>query len=101
MEKIHFKKKDRDLFAALLSVLPGAGHIYKHHYLAGVGIMIGGNLLMILVTALLALATFGLAIILVPIAYVLGVAYAAYELEDWHGKHGYLHPWSGASSPKE
>ncbi|MBK1856308.1 hypothetical protein JO972_15160 [Verrucomicrobiaceae bacterium 5K15] len=93
MEKIHLRKQDRDLFAALLSVLPGAGHLYKHHYLAGLGIMTGGNLLMVFVTALLALATFGLAIILVPAAYVLGVAYAAYELEDWHGKHEHFHPW--------
>lgn len=96
MEKIQFRKKDRDLFAALLSVVPGGGHLYKRHYLAGFGILIGGNMLVVLVTALLALATFGLAIILVPAAYVLGIAYAAYELEDWHGRHTYLHPWTGA-----
>lgn len=100
MEKIKFRKKDRDLFAALLSVVPGGGHLYKHHYLAGSGILVGGNLLMVLVTALLALATFGVAIIVVPIVYVLGVAYAAYELEDWHGKHHMLHPWRADEAPK-
>ncbi|MCP5537780.1 MAG: hypothetical protein H7A51_16290 [Akkermansiaceae bacterium] len=93
MEEVHLSKKDRDLIATALSVLPGAGHLYKHHYLAGGGILIGGNLLMILVTALLSLATFGLAIIVVPIAYILGVAWAAHELPDWHGRHQYLHPW--------
>ena len=94
MEEIHLRKKDRDLIATLLSVLPGAGHLYKHHYAAGLGILIGGNLLMVLVTALLALATFGVAIIVIPATYVLGVAWAAHELEDWHGKHEFLHPWS-------
>lgn len=93
MKEIHLKKKDRDVIATILSVIPGAGHLYKHHYLAGVGILIGGNLLMVLVTALLSLATFGLAIIVVPTAYVLGVAWAAHELPDWHGRHQYLHPW--------
>lgn len=93
MENIHLRKKDRDLFAALLSVVPGVGHLYKHHYVAGVGILIGGNLLMLLITALLALATFGLAIIVVPVLYLMGVAWAAHELPDWHGKHHFLHPW--------
>ena len=101
MEKIHFKKKDRDLFAALLSVLPGAGHLYKHHYLAGIGIMIGGNLLMVLVTALLSIATFGVAIVVVPVAYLAGISYAAYELEDWHGKHQLLHPWRDVEKPHD
>ena len=93
MEEIHLRKQDRDLIAMLLSVIPGAGHLYKHHYLAGFGILIGGNLLMGLVTALLAIATFGVAIIVVPVVYIIGIAWAAHELEDWHGKHQYLHPW--------
>jgi len=93
MEKIHLTKQDRDMIAAVLSVIPGVGHIYKHHYFAGVGFLIGGNLLMLLVTALLSLATFGVALIVVPVAYGLGVAWAAHELPDWHGHHAYLHPW--------
>ncbi len=93
MEEIHMTKQDRDLIATVLSVIPGGGHLYKHHYLAGAGILVGGNLLMILVTALLALATFGVALIVVPIAYILGIAWTAHELPDWHGRHQYLHPW--------
>ncbi len=93
MEEIHLSKKDRDLIATALSVLPGVGHIYKHHYLAGVGILIGGNLLAALVTVLLSLATFGVALVVVPVAYVAGIAWAAHELPDWHGRHHYLHPW--------
>ena len=93
MEEIHLTKQDRDWIAAVLSVVPGVGHLYKHHYLAGAGILIGGNLLMVLVTALLSLATFGVALVVVPVAYVMGVAWAAHELPDWHGHHAYLHPW--------
>ena len=93
MEEIHLRKQDRDLFAALLSVVPGLGHLYKHHYIAGTSILIGGNLLMLLITALLSIATFGLAVLVVPVLYVLGVAWAAHELPDWHGRHQFLHPW--------
>ena len=89
MKLVQFRKQDRDLFAGLLSVIPGLGHIYKRHYLSGLGILTGGNLLMLLVTALLAMATFGVAIIVVPVAYMLAVAWAAHELPDWHGRHGY------------
>jgi len=94
MENIHLRKQDRDLIAMLLSVVPGVGHLYKHHYLGGLGILIGGNLLMVLVTALLSIATFGVAIIVAPVVYVIVVAWAAHELPDWHGKHEFLHPWS-------
>lgn len=93
METIHLNQKDRDFFAAILSVIPGLGHLYKHHYLEGVGILVGGNLLMIFITALLSIATFGLAVVIVPVAYLAGVAWAAHELPDWHGRHKYLHPW--------
>ena len=93
MEEIHLRKQDRDLFAALLSVAPGLGQLYKHHYFAGLSILIGGNLLMLLVTALLSIATFGLAVVVVPVLYVLGIAWAAHELPDWHGRHQFLHPW--------
>ena len=93
MEEIHLRKKDRDLIATVLSVLPGVGHIYKHHYLAGIGILMCGNLLVALVTVLLGLENFGVALIVVPVAYVVGIAWAAHELPDWHGRHQYLHPW--------
>lgn len=87
---------DRDEVAALLSVVPGAGHLYKHHYVAGMGFLIGGNLLVGLVSALMALGTFGLSLLLVPAAYIAAVAWVAYQLPDWHGRHSYLHPWHPA-----
>lgn len=96
MEELHLRKQDRDRFAAILSVIPGVGHLYKHHYLTGIMILSGGNLLMILVTALLSIATFGVALIVVPVAYMMAVAWAAHELPDWHGHHQFLHPWRRA-----
>ena len=93
MNNMHLTKEDRDRFAAIMSVIPGVGHLYKHHYLSGVMILIGGNLLTVLVTVLLSLATFGVALVVVPVAYIAGIAWAAHELPDWHGRHAYLHPW--------
>jgi len=93
MNDVHLTKEDRDRLAAIMSVIPGVGHLYKHHYLSGVVILIGGNLLTVLVTVLLSLATFGVALVVVPVAYIAGIAWAAHELPDWHGHHAYLHPW--------
>lgn len=84
---------DRNKIAAILSVIPGVGHLYKHYYLAGFGILIGGNLFMLFVTAWLSLATLGLALIVVPATYICGVAASAYYAEDRHGTHHVLHPW--------
>ena len=36
---------DRNKIAALLSIIPGLGHLYKHHYTSGLGILIGGNIM--------------------------------------------------------
>jgi hypothetical protein len=88
-----WKQVDRNKVAALLSVLPGLGHLYKHHYLAGIGIMTAGNVLMIFVALWLALATLGLSLILVPAVWVVGIAYSAYLATDEHGMHPWLHVW--------
>jgi hypothetical protein len=83
---------DRDVMALLFSVIPGAGHLYKHHYAAGIGILLGGNLLMLFVAILLGFATFGLSLLAVPALYWVAVAASAYHAPDWHGKHEWLHP---------
>jgi hypothetical protein len=99
-----WRSVDRNKIALLLSVVPGAGQIYKHHYASGFGLLVGGNLLMIFVALLLGLATFGASIIAVPIIYVFAVAASAYAIPDWHGHHQFLHPWrkpesSGGTPP--
>ena len=90
---------DRDEVAALLSILPGAGHLYKHHYGAGFGILLLGNALVAFVSGLMALATLGLSLILLPTVYLCIVAWSAYNLPDWHGHHHYMHPWTPPEEP--
>lgn len=88
-----WRSVDRDKFALFLSVIPGAGHLYKHHYASGFGLLFGGNVLVIFVAFLLGMATFGVSLVVVPLAYIGCVAAGAYYLPDWHGHHHYLHPW--------
>ncbi|QQL45385.1 hypothetical protein [Sulfuriroseicoccus oceanibius] len=93
IEKYESLDLDRNKIAAILSIIPGLGHLYKHHYLQGTVILTLGNMLMILVTALLTPATFGVAALMVPAIYLAGVGFNAYDIPDWHGRHDYLHPW--------
>ena len=88
-----WKQVDRNTVAAILSIVPGLGHLYKHHYRSGLGIMTAGNVLMVFITLWLALATFGLALIIVPAMWFAGVAYSAYCASDEHGMHPWLHVW--------
>lgn len=89
-----WRSVDRDKMAAILSILPGAGHLYKHHYTSGLGILVVGNVLMVFVAILLTLGTFGVSLVLVPAVYWLCIGAAAYAIPDWHGHHHYLHPWT-------
>lgn len=84
---------DRNKVAAILSVLPGLGHIYKHHYLAGFGILTVGNTLMVFIALLLGLATLGLSVVVVPAAWIASIAYSAYNASDEHGHHPWLDVW--------
>jgi len=86
-----WRSVDRNKIAVLLSVIPGAGHLYKHHYLDGLALLTVGNAMMVFVALWLAIATVGLSLVLVPAIWVACVAYAAYYAEDKHGTHPYLH----------
>lgn len=89
-----WKTVDRNRIAALMSVVPGLGHLYKHHYLQGIGLMFVGNVLMVFVALWLAIATAGLSLILVPAAWFASIAYSAYMASDEHGHHPWLHVWN-------
>jgi hypothetical protein len=89
-----WRRVDRDRLAMALSVIPGLGHLYKHHYIAGFGILTAGNVLIGFISVLMALGTLGLSMILVPAAWVAGIAYAAYKAPDEHGHHPWLHVWN-------
>lgn len=88
-----WKNVDRNKLAAVLSVVPGLGHLYKHHYLSGFGILIAGNVLIGFIAGLLAFATLGFSLVVVPAAWMAGVGYAAYMASDEHGHHPWLHVW--------
>jgi hypothetical protein len=86
-----WRSVDRNTIAVLLSVVPGLGHLYKHHYLAGAGILVIGNTLMVFVAFWLSFATLGLSLIGVPAMWVAGIAYSAWAAPDHHGVHPWLH----------
>lgn len=89
-----WKRVDRDRVAIILSVIPGMGHLYKHHYIAGLGILTLGNVLVAFISALLAFATLGMSLLVVPVAWFAGVAYSAFMASDEHGHHPWLHVWA-------
>jgi hypothetical protein len=86
-----WRSVDRNTIAVLLSVVPGLGHLYKHHYVAGFGILTVGNALMVFVAVWLSFATLGLSLIVVPAMWIAGVAYTAWAAPDRHGAHPWLH----------
>lgn len=88
-----WSRADRDKIALVLSVIPGLGHLYKHHYLAGFGILTVGNVLVGFISVLMALGTFGLSLLVLPAAWLAGIAFAAYMAPDEHGHHPWLHVW--------
>lgn len=88
-----WKRVDRNKVAAAMSVLPGLGHLYKHHYLQGFGLLLLGNVLVVFVSGLMALGTLGLSLLIVPCVWVAGVGYSAYSATDEHGHHPWLHVW--------
>jgi hypothetical protein len=89
-----WRRVDRNKIAIALSVIPGLGHLYKHHYLAGFGILIVGNILVMFIAGLLVFGTFGASLMLVPAAWVAGIAASAYMASDEHGHHPWLHVWN-------
>ena len=88
-----WKTVDRNKLALYLSVIPGLGHLYKHHYLAGFGILFVGNILVMFIAGLASLGTLGTSLILIPAAWFAGIAYSAHEASDEHGHHPWLHVW--------
>jgi hypothetical protein len=88
-----WNRVDRNKIAAALSVVPGLGHLYKHHYLAGFGILTLGNVLAAFIAGLMVFGTLGFSLIVVPCVWVAGIACSAYMASDEHGHHPWLHVW--------
>jgi hypothetical protein len=73
----------RDTVSMALSVIPGLGHIYKGHFLSG-GLLMAGGLFAIFACGLIATATMGLGLLLIPLYWV-GVMLQVYWLDDRRG----------------
>ena len=71
----------RDKIAALLSIVPGAGHYFKGHRLAGFAFLFG-TVPAVYVAFVGALPTIGIGFLLAPLYWVC-VAAQAYWIEDW------------------
>src|SRR5436309_6115638 len=72
---------DRDRAAALLSLAPGLGHLYKGHVLlGGLTFFVVGPLILALTLALVP-ATLGV-ILIIPVAFMLTVLVHAYHAPD-------------------
>lgn len=76
--------KARNELAAILSIIPGLGHIYKGHFSLGLILFLGG-ILTLWVGLILAFATAGIGL-LIPVAYVIVLGYHAFYADD-HRKH--------------
>ena len=84
--------------AAVLTIVPGLGHIYKGHYAAGFIWMFIGMPMAIWIGILFGLATAGIGL-LFPIACWAGLAFDAYNEKDWRiRRHRLLPPTVSASS---
>jgi len=70
----------RDVIAAISSIIPGLGHIYKAHYSTGFGILALSPILL-WIGLILGWATFGVGLLL-PFGYVTLIAWNAYNLDD-------------------
>lgn len=81
--------------AALLTIIPGLGHIYKGHYAAGFIWMFVGMPVAFWIGILLSLATAGFGLI-IPIACWAFLTYDAYVERDLR-KHHWLMPTTDGS----
>ncbi len=87
------EKHANNEIAALLSIVPGMGHIYKGHYEAGFLWMFLGMPLAIWIGILFGLATAGIGLIF-PILCWGGLAWDAYNEKDRRHHHHLTSAWA-------
>lgn len=75
----------RDVIAAISSIIPGLGHIYKAHYSTGFGLLVVSPFI-IWAGLILGWATFGLGLFL-PLFYMIFIGWHAYSIEDRRHHH--------------
>jgi hypothetical protein len=85
------EKHAHNEIAALLSIVPGLGHIYKGHYEAGFFWMFLGMPIAIWIGILFGLATAGIGLLFPMLCWV-GLAWDAYNEKDQRHHH-LTSPW--------
>lgn len=70
-----FPFNNRDLTAALLSVVPGLGHLFKGHQVMGTLLLLG-TLLAVAVCAIIATFTAGFGLLLIPLYWAVVMCHA-------------------------
>ena len=78
------RRADRNKVALLASVVPGAGHFLKGYKGLGAALL-AGNILMVFTAAWLSIATLGLSLLFVPLAWFAAVGASAYLIPDRTG----------------
>ena len=73
--------RSEDWLAAMLSLVPGLGHLYKGHLVSGLLLLCVGGPAFLLLVMLLIPKTFGLSLLL-PAGFVAGTAFHAFHLSD-------------------
>jgi TM2 domain-containing membrane protein YozV len=81
-----FLVRDRNVIAAALSIIPGAGQMYKGHFADGLILLLFGMPVALWAGILLSLATAGVGMVL-PIAVWVWIAYEAFYEEDLRKHH--------------
>jgi hypothetical protein len=75
----------RNRLAAIQSIIPGLGHIYKGYFWLGISILLVSPVV-IWAGLIFGWATFGFGLFL-PFAFIAFIAYQAYHLEDRRKHH--------------
>ncbi|MFU8861679.1 MAG: hypothetical protein ACNA8K_14775 [Cyclonatronaceae bacterium] len=83
-DKVSIEER-RNRIAAIQSIIPGLGHIYKGHFWLGAIILLLSPLVL-WAGLMLGWATFGFGLFL-PLAFIAFIAYQAYHLEDRRKHH--------------
>lgn len=93
------EKQAHNKIAALLSIVPGLGHIYKGHYEAGFLWMFLGMPFALWIGIILSLATAGVGL-LFPILCWAALAWDAYN-EKNRRHHHLIAPWADDDEPQD
>jgi hypothetical protein len=83
-----FLQQARNEIAAVMSVFPGLGHIYKGYYLMGAGLLLLAPV-MVFAGLISGALTLGVGLV-IPVLFWIGTGVSAYMIDD-HRTHHLIH----------